>query len=123
MSGGFERRRYTRLPISLVLNVNKLYNQQEIILGEQDARLDVFDISKQGIGFVSDAAFPADYYFDARIELSKKDYIYAVIKIVRVTETGDGKRKYGAEFVGLAPFLAAKIDDYEKQRNGQNGGY
>lgn len=120
MSGGYERRRYTRLPISLVLNVNKVYNQKEIILGEKDARIGVFDISKQGIGFVSDVVFPKDYYFDAKIQLSEKDYIYAVIKIVRISEARDGvKKEYGAEFVGLAPFLAAKIDDYEKKIKGQ----
>ena len=37
----------------------------------------------------------------------------AVIKIVRIAEKED-KILYGAEFVGLAPFLALKIDAYER---------
>ena len=109
-----ERRQYKRLPIELTLEIKKVYKQDYIVIEDVDAEIMVFDISKSGIGFVSKARLPIDYYFDGKIKLGDGDYFYAVIHIVRGEVTADGRgNSYGAEFVGLAPFLANKIDDYE----------
>ncbi|MCI8407797.1 MAG: PilZ domain-containing protein [Lachnospiraceae bacterium] len=110
-----ERRQYKRLPIELDLEIKKVYKQDYVVIEDVDAEISVFDISKSGIGFVSKAKLPIDFYFDGKIKLGDIDYFYAVIHIVRgeVNANGEGNA-YGAEFVGLAPFLANKIDDYEK---------
>lgn len=110
-----ERRQYKRLPIELSLEIKKIYKQDYVIIEDVDAEITVFDISKSGIGFISKAKLPIDYYFDGKIKLGESDYFYAVVHIIRgeVRENGDGS-SYGAEFVGLAPFLANKIDEYEK---------
>lgn len=110
-----ERRQYKRLPIELSLEIKKVYKQDYVVIEDVDAEISVVDISKSGIGFISKAKLPMDYYFDGKIKLGENDYFYAVIHIVRgkVNEDGEGN-EYGAEFVGLAPFLANKIDDYEK---------
>ena len=55
---------------------------------------------------------PVGYYFDSTIGLGGKDYVRAVVKIVRMVSGDDGNR-YGAEFVGLAPFLQKKVGDYQ----------
>ena len=85
-----------------------------MIIEDVDAEISVIDISKSGIGFISKAKLPIDYYFDGKIRLAGNDYFYAVVHIVHGEVQEDGKGNcYGAEFVGLAPFLANKIDDYE----------
>ena len=123
MNGGkkmIERRRHKRLPIELSLEIKKIYKQDYVIIEDVDAEISVVDISKSGIGFVSKAKLPMDYYFDGKIRLAGNDFFYAVIHIVRGEVEGeddDRKCYYGAEFVGLAPFLANKIDDYEASLN------
>lgn len=110
-----ERRRHKRLPIELSLEIKKIYKQDYVIIEDVDTEISVLDISKSGIGFVSKAKLPIDYYFDGKIKLGEADYFYAVVHIVRGEVQKDGcGNYYGAEFVGLAPFLANKIDDYEK---------
>lgn len=110
-----ERRQFKRLPIELSLEIKKIYKQDYVIIEDVDTQITVLDISKSGIGFLSKAKLPIDYYFDGKIKLGESDYFYAVIHIVRgeVASGGEGN-SYGAEFVGLAPFLANKIDEYEK---------
>lgn len=109
-----ERRRYKRLPIDLSLDVKKIYKQDYIVIEDIDTEISVCDISKSGIGFMSKAKLPIDYYFDGKINLGDGDFFYAVIHIVRGEVEKDEERNfYGAEFVGLAPFLANKIDKYE----------
>lgn len=119
MQNSYERRRYKRLPIDLKLEVNKLYKQDNMILEGINADIEVFDISKTGIGFLSKAELPIDYYFDCTIGLGEDDFFRAVIKIVRVVKMDDEYTRYGAEFVGLAQFLAVKVDNYEKKLKGE----
>ncbi len=122
MDKGYERRRYRRLPIELHLAISHMFRQDyEEIVG-LDAELEVFDISKAGVGFVSNAGLPLNYYFDAKIVLSETDYFSTVVKVIRKRKDEGTKYIYGAEFVGLAPFLADKVDTYERKlRLSDNG--
>lgn len=115
MERGSERRRFKRLPIELRLDVKKIYKQDYVVIEDVEAEISVCDISKSGIGFVSKAKLPIDYYFDGKIKLGEEDFFYAVIHIVRGEVAEEKLNVYGAEFVGLAPFLANKIDKYEKE--------
>ena len=115
MDKGYERRRYRRLPIELHLAISHMFRQDYEEIAGLDAALEVFDISKAGIGFISGADLPLNYYFDAKIILSEKDYFSTVVKVVRKSADGVEKYIYGAEFVGLAPFLADKVDAYERK--------
>lgn len=121
MQNLFERRRFKRLPINIQLAVNKVFKQDNDIIEGIDADIEVFDMSKTGIGFISEGKLPLNYYFDIRIELPENDFFMAVIKIVRIVEKED-KTIYGAEFVGLAPFLALKIDTYERTISQEDDG-
>lgn len=107
-----ERRKHERLPLSLELEVNKLFKQDNEIIDDINAEIEVVDISKTGIGFVSEAEFPLDYYFNAKIEFDEKKFFYCVIKIIRAFDRDD-KRFYGCEFIGLAEFLSDKVDEYQ----------
>jgi c-di-GMP-binding flagellar brake protein YcgR len=110
-----ERRKYKRLPIELQLEVDEVFKQDHIVIKNLSASVLVFDISKTGIGFVSEACLPLGYYFKGRINLGDGDFFYVVIQIVRAHISDQGKMIYGAEFIGLAPFLADKVDKYEKK--------
>lgn len=108
-----ERRKHKRLPINIELEVNKLFKQDNEIIDDINAEIEVVDISKTGIGFVSEAEFPLDYYFNAKIEFDEKKFFYCVIKIIRKVPN-ESYEFYGCEFVGLAEFLSNKVDEYEK---------
>lgn len=109
-----DRRRYKRLPIELTLEIDEIFKQDNVVVSNIGASISVFDISRSGIGFVSKANLPIGYYFRGNINLGNGDFFRVVIQIVRSgLEEGDLKA-YGAEFVGLAPFLAEKVDHYER---------
>lgn len=107
-----ERRRYKRLPIHLELEINQLYKQDNVTINDLDEEIEVINISKTGIGFVSKADLPLDFYFNAKIEFNEKQFFYCVLKIIR-KENIEQDKIYGCEFVGLAEFLSKKVDDYE----------
>ena len=114
MSPLYERRRHERKQIDLKLEVNRVYKQDYVEFNDLQAKIQVFDISKGGIGFKSKAELMLNYYFDSKITLEEGNYIYAVIRIVRIKECEEGLFEYGAEFVGLAPFLENKISKFVK---------
>ena len=112
----YERRKCQRFPIKLDLKASRLYKQDHVEISGIDADIRLVDISRTGIGFLCEQELPLNYYFDTKIDFMGKDYFYCVIKIVRIGNIKeDGKRVYGAEFVGLAPFLADKIDQYGRE--------
>jgi hypothetical protein len=115
-----ERRKYRRLPIELRLEVDEVFKQDNVVLKNLNASVSVFDISKSGIGFISDASIPLGYYFRGRINLGNDDFFYVVIQIIRAHINEFNNKVYGAEFVGLAPFLADKVDHYEKKLMSEN---
>ena len=108
-----DRRRYKRLPFELHLDIQELFKQDYLVLKDHKAYVSVFDISRGGIGFISETSLPLGFYFQGRIDLGEKEFFYVVMKIVRIMEQDNLKKVYGAEFVGLAPFLANKVDRYE----------
>lgn len=110
-----DRRRYKRLPIELHLEVDEVFKQDYVIIKDLNTSVLVYDISRNGIGFMSEGSLPMGYYFRGRINLGNGDFFYVVLQIVRAHITENKNKVYGAEFVGLAPFLADKVDKYEKK--------
>ncbi|MBP1754232.1 MAG: PilZ protein [Firmicutes bacterium] len=112
-----DRRKYKRLPIELHLEVDEVFKQDHIVIKDLNASVSVTDISRSGIGFISEGSLPLGYYFRGRINLGDGDFFYVVLQIVRAHISENSYKIYGAEFVGLAPFLADKVDKYEKKMN------
>jgi c-di-GMP-binding flagellar brake protein YcgR len=112
-----DRRRYKRLPIELHLEVDEVFKQDYIVIQNLNASVSVFDISKSGMGFISEASLPLGFYFRGRINLGDGDFFFVVIQVVRAHIAENDTKVYGAEFVGLAPFLADKVDHYERRMN------
>lgn len=108
-----DRRRHKRLPIKLVLEINELFRQDNELIGNMSEEIIVTDISKTGIGFITKSDIPVEYYFNAKIEFDAKRFFYCVVKILRKVQEED-HILYGCEFIGLAEFLANKVDEYEE---------
>ena len=77
-----EKRRYERLPIKLMLEVSNLFRQDGISLDLENTEIEVFDISKAGIGFMSEAKLPDNYYFNARIQFETSESAMPVTDMV-----------------------------------------
>ncbi|WP_184313548.1 PilZ domain-containing protein [Anaerosolibacter carboniphilus] len=109
-----ERRKNKRLPLRLELNISSLFKQDQLGIANLNENIEVVDISKSGVGFRCKDKLPIDYYFDAKIELTKEKFFYGVLKIVRIEQQEDAYF-VGAEFVGLAEILSKTIDAYGQE--------
>lgn len=108
-----EKRKYARLPIKLSLEVSDLFKQDGIKIENLDAEIEVFDISKAGIGFMSASKLPTGYYFNATIEFEGCDeIILSVVKILYAKSIGNAGYRYGCEFVGLPSMYDHLFDEY-----------
>ncbi|MDD6401031.1 MAG: PilZ domain-containing protein [Lachnospiraceae bacterium] len=108
-----EKRRYKRLPIKLKLEVSSLFRQDGHTLDTFDTEIEVFDISKAGIGFMSETEMPIGYYFNATIEFENTDeIILAVVKILYKAPIGEYGYRYGCEFIGLPSMYYHLFDEY-----------
>lgn len=110
-----EKRRSKRFPIQLELVVSNLFRQDAKSVVKLDAPIQVVDVSKLGIGFVTANELPLNYYFNAKLELgSPENSLYCVVQIIRKNRKEEGVISYGCEFVGLAPVLGSIFDEYER---------
>lgn len=116
-----EKRKYKRLPIHLSLEVSSIFKQDNEQISGLEAQIDVFDISKAGIGFTTTSVLPVGYYFNATIEFeTAENRLLTVVKILYSFPNNDGTYRYGCEFVGLAPIFDYVFDDYENELQEQN---
>lgn len=110
-----EKRRYKRLPIKLQLEVSEVFKQDNDVIADLNAEIEVFDISKAGIGFRTSTMIPEGYYFNATILMENtKQKILTVVKILRRMDDTDNTYRYGCEFVGLAGIFDSVFDEYAK---------
>ena len=108
-----EKRKFDRLPIKLQLELSNLFKQDGIKIDTIDTAIEVFDISKAGIGFMSLSKLPVDYYFNATIQFEGTDeIILSVVKILYVAPIDNYGYRYGCEFVGLPSMYDQVFDDY-----------
>ena len=97
-----DRRRAKRMPVTLSLDIINLYKQDNVLISNLHAPIEVVNISKSGIGFESESILPIGYYFNANINLGNEDTLHCVVKIVRSQPMENSKIMYGCEFVGMA---------------------
>lgn len=117
-----ETRRSKRIPIGMHLEVSSIFKQNNVHVSNINAPIDVVDISKHGIGFVSKSVLPIGFYFDSRLHFKdKNNSIKCVIRIVRRKKREDGLTLYGCEFVGMSPVFDYIFDDMEKEYNSSMG--
>lgn len=112
-----EKRRANRLPIDLFIGISELFKQDNEVIRHVDAPIEVIDISRGGIGFLTESELPVGYYFNAKIqaENDEKYVFYSVIKILRCREYKGKLKLYGCEFVGFPPVLNYIFDELEQK--------
>lgn len=115
-----ERRRAKRMPITLSLEILNLYKQDNVQVSNLNAPIEVINISKTGIGFLSESILPLGYYFNASISLGTDEILHSVVQIVRSQPYEGNKTMYGCEFVGMATILSYIFDEYDKKISGDN---
>lgn len=106
-----ERRKSKRLPLEVSIQLDKLEADEIVTL--KYLKVDVFDLSRTGIGFTSDKELPVGAFYDTRIQIWTKEIIDAVVQIVRVSPNEKGNNTYGCEFVGMTDTDKLKIDIYQ----------
>lgn len=109
-----EKRKSKRLPININLKIKSLYRSGDNNLDSIDEEVNVVNISKRGIGFVSKTQLPIGYFFNAKITIDNEKMFYSVLRIVRNEKSNDGYM-VGCEFVGLADILSESVDEYEEE--------
>lgn len=109
-----EKRRTKRIPITLQLEISRLFKQDNVKVEDVDAPIEVINISKLGVGFKSKSVLPLDYYFNAKMSIGdEENVLYCVVKIIRIDSDGEDN-VYGCEFVGMAPVFNYIFEEYEK---------
>jgi len=107
-----EKRRAQRIKVDLKLNVSSLFRQNNIEISNVNSPIEVLDVSKSGIGFISKSVLPLDFYFNAALQLGLDNGIlYCVVRIIRCNPLSKDEYSYGCEFVGMAPILDYIFDD------------
>ena len=113
---GAEKRRSTRIPITMHLDVSSLFKQDNVHVKNINAPIEITDISRNGIGFVTKSVLPIGFYFNSRLEFEKKnDSLNCVVQIVRRKQKDDGTTLYGCEFVGMPSIFDYIFDDIENE--------
>ena len=104
-----ERRRNKRMELNSELVIKGIAGDT------QEAKIEVTDLSKTGIGFVSPAKLDIKAVYEANLRIWTSDVIHAILKIVRieVNPEDESMYTYGAIFVGMAELDANKIGIYD----------
>jgi hypothetical protein len=111
-----ERRKAERFPAQINIKIESLYKQDYVMIENVNQDILVTDVSKSGVGFITNTELLMDYYFNARIAFDEEHFFYSVLKIIRIEQKEDGIH-YGCEFVGLADILAKTVDDYREEKS------
>ena len=107
-----DKRRHKRVKVKLNLVVSNIFDQNADMI-KIDSPIEVKDVSRSGIGFITKSILPMNYYFNAARTFDDEDSIlYSVVKIIRC-EALEDEYSYGCEFVGMAPVLGYIFDKLE----------
>lgn len=106
-----EKRKHKRLDLNVKVQLERL--DQDGVTTVKYITVDVSDVSRSGLGFISNQKLAIGTYYDTKIQIWTKEVVDAVIEIVRITDMPDGSYKYGCSFIGMTDTDALKIDIYQ----------
>lgn len=102
-----ERRKNRRMDLGCKLLVNRIDNGNT-----EEVDINIQDVSKTGVGFISNKNLEMDAIYESHITIWTKEVIHTLLKIVRKQEH-EGGYLYGATFLGLTDIDAFRISVYE----------
>ena len=105
-----DRRKHKRLDLDVTVQLERL--DYEGITTLKYVKVDVFDLSKSGIGFKCKEPLEVGTFYDVKLQIWTKEIIDAVIEIVRCNKKED-TNEYGATFIGMTETDSLKIDIYQ----------
>lgn len=115
-----EQRRNLRVPVKLNLEVSDIFKQDNIKVCNIHAPIEVIDISRDGIGFVTKSILPIGFYFNARLEFAgSTNAINCVVQIIRQHKSEDGLYHYGCEFIGMPAVFDYVFEEMEEKYKNQ----
>lgn len=107
-----EKRSSRRLDLDVTVELERIKDREEGVTTLKLVHVEITDLSKSGIGFVSSAKLEKGSFYNTKLQIWTKEVIDAIIEIVRCEEK-DEKYHYGAKFVGMIEADALKIDIYQ----------
>ena len=111
----FDKRRSKRTPITMQLEISELFKQENVKVNNIDAPIEIKDISRHGIGFVTKSVLPIGFYFNSRLEFENEaNNLNCVVRILHQEKMDDGNYHYGCEFVGMATVFDYVFDELEE---------
>ena len=109
-----EHRKNVRVPVQLNLEVSDIFKQDNVKVSSINAPIEVVDICRDGIGFVTKSILPIGFYFNARLEMeNEKNAINCVVQIIRQKLREDGLYHYGCTFTGMPSIFDYIFDELE----------
>ena len=78
----------------------------------EEASIDVTDVSKTGVGFISKKALSIGGVYEAYLTIWTKEVLHAFVEIVRIEKCDEGYA-YGAIIIGMPEMDAARIETYQ----------
>ena len=105
------KRRAKRLELNVNIALDRIDKSGAVSVQMIPVR--VLDLSKDGIGFITNRQLELDSFYNTEIEIWTKERLKTVIKIVRVQKVDANIYRYGCIFLGLSDVDRFKIDIYQ----------
>lgn len=78
----------------------------------QTAEIEIYDVSTDGIGFVSAESIAIGSVYEANLTIWTKEVLHVFLRIVRI-ELKNDEYHYGASFVGMPEMDSKRIEVYQ----------
>jgi len=102
-----ERRRNKRTTMDSKLVIKRLDGDTHT-----EISIEVTDVSKTGVGFVTDHPLQIGEVYEAFLTIWTKEVLHAFLQIVRIELKGSDY-VYGAVFIGMPEMDASRIEVYQ----------
>ncbi len=105
-----EKRNGRRMSLSARLIIK---NMNDDSAKEEEAEIEVLDVSKSGVGFICDTPLSIGAVYETFLKIWTDETIHAFLKVVRIEQTEDERYVCGTIFIGLPEMNAARIEVYD----------
>lgn len=110
-----ERRKNRRMELSAQLEIRHLNGSSEPV------SIEVVDVSKTGVGFISDSLLSMGAVYEALLTIWTKEVLHSFIEIVRIEKMDNGQYNYGTIFIGMPEMDSMRIEIYDKVNTMEDG--